>query len=96
MITSDGFEITCLPLMYPYNGTELDDSETVVIDMQNHSLTWANSNVRQQNMASMGIQFSMMDGETQSASGNAVGYKFSRFDTTPSTPADPDTDPDTK
>lgn len=87
MVTSDGLEITGLPLMYPYNGMELGINETIVIDMQNHSLTWTNSNTHgQQNIAERGILFSMMDGETQSASGNAVEYRFSRFDTTPSTP----------
>lgn len=39
MVTSEGFEVTGLPLMYPYNGMELGVNETIVIDMQNHSLT---------------------------------------------------------
>lgn len=91
MVTpSEGYEVTGLPLMYPYNGMKLDADETIVIDMQNHSLTWTNNNFHgQQNIAENGILSFMMDGETQSASGNAVGYRFSRFGTTPSTPTDP-------
>lgn len=72
---------------------ELGINETIVIDMQNHSLTWTNSNIHgQQNIAENGILFSMMDGETQSASVNGVGYRFTQFDTTPTTPTTP-TDP---
>lgn len=90
MVTwSDGIEITGLPLMYPYPITS-SNGGTIVIDTQNHSLTWTNNNVSgQQNIAANEIQFAMMDGETQSASENVVAYRFSRFDTTPSTPTDP-------
>lgn len=77
MITpSEGYEITGLPLVYPYS------SDLFVIDTQNNSLIYRNSDrTNPENWAFSGFMCAMADfplDQERPASGNAVEYRFTR------------------
>lgn len=83
MVTlSEGFEITGLPLMYPYDGYEPIDGQTIIIDTQNHSIIIRNSNsfVPEINLAlPPGINCAMQDiPYSEILPTNAVNYNFTR------------------
>ena len=90
MVTSEGMEITGLPLMYPYYAGELRDGETIIIDTQNHSIILKSSNFTDPiNLAELPIGCSMQDfpySETLPDSGNAVVYRFARASEEPEEP----------
>lgn len=94
MVTlSEGFEITGLPLMYPYYANKLLDGETIIIDTQNHSIILKSSNFTDQvNLAELPFGCSMQDfpySETLPDSGNAVVYRFARASEEPEEPVIP-------
>lgn len=90
MVTSsEGFEVTGFPLMYPYIDGIPSGSSTVVIDVENHYYSWKITNSTDSiNMVEFPIRFGFTDipkGET-SSSGNAVEYEFTRFGVTSEEP----------
>lgn len=93
MVTSEGFEVTGLPLMYPYYADKSDDGETIIIDTQNHSIILKSSNFTDPvNLAELPFGCSMQDfpySETLPDSGNAVVYRFTRASEEPKEPVIP-------
>lgn len=89
LITSDGFEITGLPLMYPYwNGPSADDN-TRVINTENHyySEKPTNSITDSVNLASFPIDIDLVDSQDPiNTGGNRVRYRFTRSGGTSPTP----------
>ena len=84
MVTpSEGFEITGLPLMYPYWSEPSLDTITTVIDTENHYYSEKHTDyTNSMNFASFPIVASFADfpnSETLPDSGNAVLYTFTRF-----------------
>lgn len=82
MITpSEGFEVTGLPLMYPYWNGIPSSSTTVTIDVENHYYSKINTNLTNSiNVADDPLSVSLRDSQDPNdTSGNAVLYTFTRF-----------------
>lgn len=79
MVTfSDGFEVTGLPLMYPYfDGF----SSSIVIDVENNSVIFRNSEMTgSMNLVSSPIYVPLIDSQyPDDTSRNAVDYTFIPF-----------------
>ena len=83
LITSEGFEVTGLPLMYPYwNGPDqIINTTTMVIDTENHYFSEKNPNIiTSVNLANFPITIELADFQSSDvSSGNVVLYNFTRF-----------------